>query len=194
MSKNAQEKIIKTAEDLLWEQGFEATSVNQLVEQAGLSKGAFFHYYPTKQDLAEDVIEAYFQDHIVEPLKKQLSEATTIKNALLNWIMHWYEAQQSRDFKGGCLMGNMALELADTNEDARARLKQKFLDLENVLVLALRPLDREAKLIMKPRQCARIMIASIQGFVMMGKVHKDQIRSSREFMALAEMIEYLIRD
>lgn len=187
-------KIIDKAEKLLWYQGYEATSLNDVVGKAGVSKGAFFHYYPNKQAISQDVINKYVREQLTAPLEKHLTEATSVKNGLFNWVSEFFEGYKSHNFKGGCLLGNMALELADQNEAARETIKQHFLDLENTMVSHLKPLMDEGKLLVEPRQMARLLIASLQGVIMMSKVHKDNNRASREFQSIAQLIEYMIRD
>ena len=192
--KTTQNKIIEKAEKLRWQQGYEGTSLNDVVGKAGVSKGAFFHYYPNKQAISQDVINKYSREQLVAPLEKRLAEASTVKNGLFNWVSEFFETFKSHNFKGGCLLGNMALELSDQNEAARETIKQHFLDLENIIASALKPLMDDGKLFMEPRQLARLLIASLQGATMMSKVHKDNNRASREFQAIAHLIEYAIKD
>jgi hypothetical protein len=88
----------------------------------------------------------------------------------------------------------MALELSDTNEAAREQIKAHFLELETMLANALKPVEAQGKLMMESRQFARLLLASIQGMMILTKAHKDSNRASREFMAIAQMIEHMIRD
>lgn len=194
MKKTTKFRIVENAEKLLWHQGYEATSLNEVVDRAGVSKGAFFHYYPNKQAISQDVIRKYAAEQLIEPLQISLAGSGTVKEALFQWVSGMFEKYKENDFKGGCLLGNLALELSDQNDHAREEIKQHFLDLENLIVSALRPVAKERKIILEPRQFARLFIASYQGVLMMVKVHKDNNRASREFQALFELIEYMIKD
>ena len=193
MKKTTQHKIIEKAERLLWMRGYEGTSLNEVVNKAGVSKGAFFHYYPNKQAISQDVIDKYAQEQLIGPLEQHLSSASSVKNGLFGWVGEIFETYKDHEFKGGCLLGNMALEMSDQNEAARERIKQHFLDLENMLVSHLKPLMDEGKLLIEPRQFARLLIASIQGVTLMAKAHKDHNRASREFQSVAQLIEYVIK-
>jgi TetR/AcrR family transcriptional regulator, transcriptional repressor for nem operon len=51
--------ILDSAETLILEQGFAATSVDSIVERAGVTKGAFFHHFASKSALAHAVVERY---------------------------------------------------------------------------------------------------------------------------------------
>lgn len=194
MAKNTKTKIVEKAETLLWHQGYEGTSLNQVVDKAGVSKGAFFHYYPNKQAISRDVIDKYFAEQIMAQMDKHLTNTSYIKNGLFEWVLGTFETFREHDFKGGCLLGNFALEMADQNEAAREHIKQHFLDWENQLASYLRPLEQNGKLLIERRQLARLLIASLQGVTMMTKVHKDNNRASREFQSIAQLIEYVIKD
>ena len=52
-------RILDGAERLILEQGFAATSVDAVLAEAGASKGAFFHHFPTKNHLARALVERY---------------------------------------------------------------------------------------------------------------------------------------
>ena len=52
-------RILDAAERLVIDQGFAATSVDQVIAQSGSSKGAFFHHFASKVDLAQHLVERY---------------------------------------------------------------------------------------------------------------------------------------
>ncbi|MCK6417875.1 MAG: TetR/AcrR family transcriptional regulator [Alphaproteobacteria bacterium] len=194
-NKNAtREKIVKMAERLMWREGYDAASLNDVVKKAGVSKGAFFHYYPNKQTITREVLERYSVDHMFGPLDKHMQAATNTKTGLLAWLEERYLAYAAGKYKGGCLLGNMTLSLADRDEELREQIKTLFLQWENQLVGYLKPAAAQGKLLMEPRQFARLILAAFQGCILTTKAHKDHNRASREFQAVAEMIERLVRD
>jgi TetR/AcrR family transcriptional repressor of nem operon len=187
-----QKKIVNAAERLILRRGYEGTSLNDVVSAAGVSKGAFFHYFPTKQAVSRDVLEKYANEQIFTPLEKNMSRAHTVKQGLLDWLQESYNAFAQWKFTGGCLIGNFALELSDRDEDTREQLKQIFLQWENQLAGYFKPLAAENKMTMEPRQFARLLISAYQGATMTAKVHKDNNRASREFQAIGQLIESVI--
>jgi len=52
-------KILDTAEAMILDQGYSATSIDKLVAQAGVTKGSFFHHFDTKAALAHTLVERY---------------------------------------------------------------------------------------------------------------------------------------
>src|SRR5688500_7726330 len=53
------ERILTSAEQLVIENGYAATSVDQVIAASGSSKGAFFHHFDSKLDLARSLVERY---------------------------------------------------------------------------------------------------------------------------------------
>lgn len=63
---NSKQKIAETAFQLFTQNGYKATSIAQLVTNSGLSKGAFYHYYKSKQAVYEYIIDFYFLSYYRE--------------------------------------------------------------------------------------------------------------------------------
>lgn len=58
--KNTKEKILFISFETFLNNGFENTTINNLVKNSGVSKGAFYHYFPNKEALYNAVIETFF--------------------------------------------------------------------------------------------------------------------------------------
>lgn len=56
---DSREHILQTAQNLFLQKGFKEVTMKELVETAGLSKGAFYHYFTSKEQVFEEVIFAY---------------------------------------------------------------------------------------------------------------------------------------
>lgn len=72
-SKNTKEKILDAARSLILNHGFAGTTVDAVINQAGVSKGAFFHYFPTKNDLGYILVQQYAEgdtEHLNENMEK----------------------------------------------------------------------------------------------------------------------------
>lgn len=63
---NTRDRILRIAFEAFIENGFESISLNQIVKQSDLTKGAFYHYFKSKKELLNEVIESYFIKYIKE--------------------------------------------------------------------------------------------------------------------------------
>ena len=79
-------KIFEVAGRLFKVKGFENTTVDEITKEAGIGKGTFFNYYPTKEALLVDFVtekEELVFDLVKNELRKNIHVRQRIKNALL---------------------------------------------------------------------------------------------------------------
>lgn len=87
-SAETKEKILKSAEVLFKEQGFENTSVDSIVKKAGISKGSFYLHFNSKDEIVTHFINAVINkididlDSIVNSTKEDSSVTTTLLKIL----------------------------------------------------------------------------------------------------------------
>ena len=79
--RNTKGKIINAAWDLFYEQGYEYTTVEEIIEKSGTSKGSFYHYFEGKDALLGSL--SYIFDAEYERLRDELSESLTSFEKLL---------------------------------------------------------------------------------------------------------------
>lgn len=65
------QKLIDTASDLIWTSSYAAVSVDDICKAADVKKGSFYHYFPSKQDLAITTMEEYYEQ-VVKPDMERL--------------------------------------------------------------------------------------------------------------------------
>lgn len=59
-SITAREKIVAAAFQLFLMHGYDGTGLSQILAASNLSKGAFYHYFPTKEDVYREVVTSFF--------------------------------------------------------------------------------------------------------------------------------------
>ena len=79
--KNTKGKIINAAWDLFYEQGYEDTTVEEIIEKSGTSKGSFYHYFEGKDALLGSL--SYIFDEEYEKLKDNLVDDMSAFDKLL---------------------------------------------------------------------------------------------------------------
>jgi TetR/AcrR family transcriptional repressor of nem operon len=60
------ERILDSAQRLILDQGLAATSIDAVIADAGTSKGAFFHHFPSKNQLARAIVERYAEGDVAQ--------------------------------------------------------------------------------------------------------------------------------
>jgi len=125
------ERILDSAQALILDQGFAATSVDAVVTGAGITKGAFFHHFPSKSELALALVERYARlDR--EHLEAQMARATAASPdpleqmlALIRLYEEEFEAMPA-PFPG-CLFASFVYEAKLFDEATLEVLKESIL-------------------------------------------------------------------
>lgn len=106
------------------EQGYHGTGLQELVQSVGVPKGSFYNYFPSKEAFSAEVVK-----HYIDPFIKQLDAHLQRKDASADAALRAYfdeliEETERRDFKGGCLLGNLMGEIGDTSDLAQSSLRE----------------------------------------------------------------------
>ncbi len=62
--KDTREKIVTAAYACFMEKGYERTSVRMILEKAEVTTGSFYHFFPSKEELFEAVIDVFLTDYV----------------------------------------------------------------------------------------------------------------------------------
>lgn len=126
------ERLLGVAAQLMWERSFHATGVDDLCEKAAAKKGSFYHFFPSKTDLAIAAIEATWaktRDGFFEPIFSGTGSVGGLGQlkALMESVYEFQLDIATR--KGGflgCPFGNLGQEMARQDERIRTTLQTIF--------------------------------------------------------------------
>lgn len=111
---SAREQILRAAHDLVFERGFTATTVDAILAVTGVSKGAFFHHFPTKGALGKALIERYAETdaEVLERYMASAESVTTDPAAQLIEFLRGFEADIEAGLvtQPGCLFASYLYE------------------------------------------------------------------------------------
>jgi len=167
--------VIHAAMEVFWEQGYRATSVQDLVTATGLQPGSLYGAFGDKQGLLIEALDAYGR-LMLERLDGLLTEASDPVDGLRRFIgMAGVDCQDRALSSRGCLMGNTCTELAAHDEAAWARVEGFVTKSRLVMADALRRAqaigtfntDRD------PEAVAMLIQSSLQGLTLLAKTHPD---------------------
>src|SRR5690348_18034184 len=133
--------ILKTARDLMLKYGYAATSVDEICSRAGVTKGSFYHFFETKEELGLAVLNGFYEEGVARVASGAYTGMTDPYQRLLGLFDH-LEAIGPDLWRNGCLMGNFACELAESSQPIRRRVAEIFEELANRWALLFRPIAR----------------------------------------------------
>ncbi len=172
---NTREEIIRKGAELIHARGFNATGLQQILQTAGIPKGSFYFYFKSKEDFGLEVID-YFSTIITGIFTTCLSDKKIPPLKRLEKLFDFFEtAFQKNGNALGCPIGNLSLELADTNERLRLHLvsviETLIVQIESCLQEALR--DKSLPAGLNTADTARFIFHGFEGAVMHMKVVKS---------------------
>lgn len=154
--------------------GVAATRVDEVLSEAKAGKSQFYHYFDTKDQLVEAVLE--FQAAAGEAEQAAIFARTPGWDGIRTWLDAVVEAQKSIEYRGGCPIGSMAAELAERDPRLRARLGEAFERKRQALAERLRELRREGLLSEEadPDVLAAFVMATLQGALLLASTTKQE--------------------
>ncbi len=112
---NIKEELARTSVELFARQGYAKTSVQQIVDAAGVTKGALYHYFNSKDDLLFDIYDRILtlqHQHLTEIIGRNLSAAETMRlvcEDLIRTSIDWIR-EGSVFFRSQHMLSNERLE------------------------------------------------------------------------------------
>lgn len=116
-------RIVEAAADLIYENGAERTSLDEVMAASGVSKSQLYHYFTDKDALVLEVI-ARQTERVLEAQQPQLAALDSLPS-LKAWRDVVVRLHHGTGGKG-CPLGSLASELANDYEPARKRLAEGF--------------------------------------------------------------------
>jgi TetR/AcrR family transcriptional repressor of nem operon len=179
---NTREEIIRKGAELIHAQGFNATGLQQILQAVGIPKGSFYFYFKSKEDFGLEIID-YFNAVIGGIFKRYLNDKKTPPMIRLEKLFEYYEAAFQKNGSAlGCPIGNLSLELADTNERLRVHLGDVIAALIAQIELCLQEAQRDKSLPagLNTTDTAHLIFHGFEGAVLHMKVVKN-IKPFRAF-------------
>ena len=117
-------RIVEAAAELMFRHGVAGTSTEDVLAAAQVSNSQLYHYFSDKNALVRAVIE-HQADQIIDGQRPLLDELDSLA-AFKQWRDMLVGLQRQRHCEGGCPLGSLSSELAETDEPARTALAAGF--------------------------------------------------------------------
>lgn len=179
---STRDTLIDTATELFLGRGFGLVGMNELCAASSVNKGTFYHFFRSKSDLLVASIERY-----AERFAAAFDEIAASDASPADKIERLFDipAQANRDWKSthgfsqGCLIGNMSLELTAVDPGVQNAIRRAFARWSVPIAKVVDELVAEGTLQeIDRRAAAEVVIALMQGGLLLAKVHNDPSRIS----------------
>lgn len=177
MSENPKkETILEAGLSLMMQKGYNHTGLQEILCTAGIPKGSFYHFFPSKQAFGLEVMD-FYAAHF-EPLLDQYFDQ--IERPPLQRLRGFFEAVidilvKEHGCIGGCLVGNLGQELADQNPEFRNKANAVMTRWEGRFVACLKEAQDNGALRsdLEAEELASFLINSWEGAILRMKIMKS---------------------
>jgi TetR/AcrR family transcriptional regulator, transcriptional repressor for nem operon len=137
-----------------------------------VSTSQVYHYFKDKKALVQAVIE-YQTQTIVGGQEPMLVTLDSL-DGLRAWRDFLVDHQEQLEYRGGCPIGSLGSELAETNRDARARIAAAFLRWEGAIRSGLQAMHARGQLgDADPEELALATLAALQGGLLLTQIQRS---------------------
>ncbi|QBE64388.1 TetR/AcrR family transcriptional regulator [Pseudoduganella lutea] len=171
-SSDVRDNILAVGQRIMSGKGFSAVGLNEILTEAKVPKGSFYHYFASKDAFGEALLSSYFDDYLAEIDAVMAQPGLTMAQRLLQYFDMWRANQSFLDCQGKCLAVKLAAEVADLSEAMRAVLNQGTSAIIARLATALEQGVDEGSLTIgdSPRQVAESLYQLWLGASVMVKI------------------------
>lgn len=188
----AKEKLLEAAHVLMLARGYNATTVDEICETAGVSKGSFYHFFDTKEDLGLATLKRFHQNSEESFADGEYNQLENPEDKLRGFL-DFVDQKSLQFWSEGCLLGKFTIELAETNPRMQQEVSSQFRDLSQDFAVIFEPFSDRLKKAgaPPPLEMGEALLSTIEGYIVLAKAHNDikKIRQGiRAFRAYVESI------
>jgi TetR/AcrR family transcriptional regulator, transcriptional repressor for nem operon len=174
-SEVTREKILSVSAALFNVQGFKATSLSDITEATGLTKGAIYRHFEDKEELEEstfDFMSQHVQEQLIRVIRSQ-PDAPAKLRAICEFFVSYV---QNPVITGGCPVLNAGVEADDTRPGLNKKVSRLLDAMQDSLETIVRKGIKYGQIreSTDPESFATVFIAALEGAVLMSKIRKTQ--------------------
>jgi len=170
------DQILNAASRLIHVQGYQSTSLDDVLRESGVGKGNFYYYFKSKEDLGYAIIDRIRRAFVERGLGPAFGDTDADPVGQLHGFFdRVLDSQRQRNCVGGCAIGNLACELSDVHEGFRQQLAGIFDVYRDHVAEAIRRGQQSGRL--RPDadavRVAQFLVGALEGAILLGKVTRD---------------------
>lgn len=166
--------ILDAAQRIMAHKGFAAVGLNEVLKEAGVPKGSFYHWFSSRDAFGAALMESYFRDYLADMDRMFTEPNRSSAQRLMRYWQHWRETQSTDDCQGRCLAVKLGTEVADLSESMRKELETgttAIVDrLERVITAGVA--DGSLSIDDTARTTAEVLYDAWLGASVMAKIHR----------------------
>ena len=188
------ERIVDAAMELFVYQGYERTGLSQIAKKADAKPGSLYHFFPSKEDLLRATLEKRLErlwPEVLEPIWRRTDDPIERVFALMDG---YRQMLLITEYSHGCPIGNLAIELAESNPNARDLMAANFDNWRNFVADCFRAAANRLPPDTDPMQMATFVLTTMEGAVMLARTYRNLEAYDAAIGALRDYVDRMLSD
>jgi TetR/AcrR family transcriptional regulator, transcriptional repressor for nem operon len=185
-ARNTRDHLLQVGLRRIHSMGYASTGVKEILDEADVPKGSFYHHFGSKEAFAKEVLQIYVRGEN-ERAERVLRDG---KGPPLKRLRRYFEeliaVYGPTASISGCMVGNLSLEMADHSESIQSLLQLSFSNWQNGIAGVLQEaIDRgDLTKSNKPQELASFLLNSYEGALLRSKADRSN-KALENFMHFA---------
>jgi TetR/AcrR family transcriptional repressor of nem operon len=189
------ERILDTAQRLMVDQGYNATSLDQVLAESDSSKGAFFHHFRSKADLASHLVARYVEGDLAQ-LQAGLDAVVDVEDPadrVLGFLRFFEDgADELMSETSGCLYATVLAERELVGREITDLVAEATLVWRRKVVALLEPALRHAGVQINADALADHLYTTFEGAFILARTLDDKGAMKAQLQVLRQLVERLL--
>jgi len=188
------ERLLQAAFQEIYRRGFQGASLESILEQAGVTKGALYHHFPDKTELGYAVVEDVVKDLLLARWLGLLEQQPGDPLSAFQGMLRQRVAElRPHEIELGCPLNNLGQEMSPLDEGFRRRVAATFELWTSGFAAVLKQGQKEGSVRrdIDPGQVATFLVAAIEGSFGLAKSARSAQLLRTNLEVLGELLECL---
>ncbi len=170
---STKDRLVNAARELFWSNGFEATSLSDILEKADANAGSLYYLFKTKEELLLAVLDQYVDlmwPILLDPIYARTEDPFERIFGLLDG---YRQALIMTGCTYGCPIGSLAMELGDRLPRARVKIAENFKNWRDAVRQNLEAAADRLPTSVDRTQLSTFVLTTMEGGVMQSRAHQN---------------------
>lgn len=189
--RSTRERLLDAMRLLALRKGLPGATVDEVCAAAGVTKGSFYHFFASKDELAAAALQAYFDEVMAALAEEDGGRQAGPWPRLLAWLDQVAAVFSGPLLAHGCLIAGIALDMAEVSPAYQQDVSAKFDVLRAAALPLFEAAGPELRPGVTPGELASQLIAVIEGAVVLAKAHQSPLLAETTLTGFRRLVELL---
>jgi len=172
---DTRQHILDTGYRIIAGKGFSGVGLNEILQTAGVPKGSFYHYFKSKEQYGQALLESYFAAYLAGIDALLQPPGRSARERLLSYWERWMQAQCADCEEQKCLVVKLGAEVADLSDAMRITLRDGTDQIVARLAGCIEAGVADGSLpALEPRATAQMLYQLWLGASLLTKLHRNR--------------------